>query len=158
MRIVYFGSSEFGLPSLEAIRRSRHHIEHIFTQPAQPAGRGLKARPTPVAAWASANHLPCTETADINSADVVETITGIRPDLLVVIAFARRLPRHVLDLFPRGAITCMRRCCRNTAALRRSTAPSWTARPKPGCSIITVADRMDAGMYSRRPQCPSTRR
>ena len=51
MKIVFLGSSSFGLPSLEAIADSRHTLAGVFTQPARPAGRHRDPKPTDVAAW-----------------------------------------------------------------------------------------------------------
>src|SRR5690242_8389824 len=96
MRIIYCGSGEFGIPSLAAIASSSHELVHIFTQPAQPAGRGRKMRLTPVAQWAIDNAQPCDEIRDINIPDVLEKISALKPDLMVVIAFGQKIGPEVI--------------------------------------------------------------
>src|SRR5512140_1871922 len=104
MKIIYCGSGEFGVPCLDAIAESRHTLLHIFTQPSQRAGRGLKNRPTPVAQWADAHSIPFTETADINSADIQKKISELKPDLMIVIAFGQKLSNDLVCLPAKGAI------------------------------------------------------
>ncbi|MHC4679874.1 MAG: methionyl-tRNA formyltransferase, partial [Planctomycetota bacterium] len=62
MRIVYLGSGEFGIKCLNALSSSEHHLKLIVTQPVNPAGRGRKPQPTPVARWADAHKTPFVET------------------------------------------------------------------------------------------------
>jgi methionyl-tRNA formyltransferase len=146
MRIVYLGSSEFGIPCLEALVDSPHELALIFTQPAHPAGRGRHPRPTPVAEWASARRIACLESPDINSPDSLVRLAESRSDLLVVIAFGQKISRPVIDLFPKGAINVHA----SLLPLYRGAAPINAAivegRTKSGVSIITLADRMDAGL------------
>ena len=52
MNLVYLGSGEFGVPCLDALKASGHNLCLVVTQPANPAGRGRKPQPTPVAQWA----------------------------------------------------------------------------------------------------------
>ncbi len=150
MRIVYLGSSEFGIPCLEALVTSSHELVHIFTQPAQPAGRGRQLRPTPVAGWAAAHRVPCLESADINSPESLTQLAACRGDLLVVIAFGQKISRPVIELFPKGAINVHA----SLLPLYRGAAPINAAiidgRTESGISIITLADRMDAGFVLGR--------
>ena len=76
MNIVYLGSGQFGLPCLDAILGSRHKIALVITQPAQPAGRGRKEKPTPVAEWAVENNIPVIEAHDVNSPEIIDTINS----------------------------------------------------------------------------------
>jgi len=91
MRIVYCGSGEFGLPSLEAIVASEHNLCLVLTQPPHPAGRGRKSKPTAVASWAEKNTVSYHETDNINSPDMLGKIADFKPDLLVVIAFGQKI-------------------------------------------------------------------
>ena len=84
MKIVYLGSGEFGIECLNALYAEALDMRFIVTQPPQPAGRGRKPRPTPVAQWANNHSLDYIETEDINAPSVIDTIAALKPDLVVV--------------------------------------------------------------------------
>lgn len=145
MDIVYLGSGQFGLPCLDAIIQSNHKISLVITQPAQPAGRGRKEKPTPVAEWAARNNVPVIEAPDVNSPLIIEKIKSCEPDLLVVIAFGQKISKGVADIAPKGAINVHA----SLLPKYRGAAPiNWAiinGDTETGISIITVAERMDAG-------------
>ncbi|MBE0537086.1 MAG: methionyl-tRNA formyltransferase [Phycisphaerae bacterium] len=145
MRIVYFGSSSFGLPSLETLRRSEHQVVGVFTQPARSAGRHKTPRPTAVADWARTHGVPCAEAADINAAEMREAVAACRADLLVVIAFGQKIGSALIEMHPKGAINVHA----SLLPKYRGAAPvNWAiinGETESGVSIITLADRMDAG-------------
>ncbi|MBN1124372.1 MAG: methionyl-tRNA formyltransferase [Sedimentisphaerales bacterium] len=153
MRIVYFGSSEFGIPSLDALVESGKEIVHLFTQPAHRAGRGRLPRPTPVSVWADDHRLDCTETGDINASVMIEKIAALKADLLVVIAFGQKIGNAVLNLFDKGAINVHA----SLLPEYRGAAPiNWAiidGKTETGISIITVARRMDAGDILAQAKC-----
>jgi len=87
MKIVFFGTSDFALPSLEALISSRHQISCVVTQPDRRRGRGLKVAPPPVKVLASKNGLPTYQPEDLKDAEVVKNLTTFDPHLLVVVAY-----------------------------------------------------------------------
>jgi methionyl-tRNA formyltransferase len=145
MNIVYLGSGQFGLPCLNAILVSRHKISLVITQPAQPAGRGRKEKPTPVAEWSAENQISVIEAPDVNSSEIIEKIKSCKPDLLVVIAFGQKISKEITDIAPKGAINVHA----SLLPKYRGAAPiNWAiinGDSETGISIITVAERMDAG-------------
>lgn len=144
MRIAFFGSGEFGLPTLRALATS-HTLVGVVTQPDKPAGRGTTLTPTPIAALAQSDlpSVPLLKPARCNLPEVVEEIHGWNADAWVVIAFGQKLGPALLD--------------RHFAInLHASILPRWRgAAPinaailagdtHSGNSVITLADRMDAG-------------
>jgi methionyl-tRNA formyltransferase len=145
MKIVFAGSGEFGIPSLEAMAQSAHDVCGIVTQPTRSAGRGRKSRPTPVAAWARQQGLPYWETTDINDASTLEILKDHQPDVMVVIAFGQKIGPQVVTLPEKGSIN-----------VHASLLPRWRGAAPinwaimegdtvTGISIITLAERMDAG-------------
>ena len=145
MNIIYLGSGEFGVECLNALSGSRHALRLIVTQPANPAGRGRKPNPTPVACWADAHSVPFIETDNVNAPDVVETIAGYEPDLIVVIAFGQKIGNDLVNLPPKGAINVHA----SLLPKYRGAAPiNWAiinGESQTGISIITLAEKMDAG-------------
>ena len=154
MRIVYFGSADFGLLSLDAVMGSDHELVHIFTQPAHAAGRGRKERPTPVAVWAQNNGVPCTGAENINSPGMVEKVRACNGDLLLVIAFGQKVGNEVIDLHEHKAINVHG----SVLPKYRGAAPiNWAivnGEKETGVSIITLAERMDAGEVLRIGRLP----
>lgn len=156
MRLVYFGSGAFGLPTLESLARN-HEVLAVVTQPDKPAGRGSKLTPTPIGAWAAEQlpGVPLLKPAKVNTPEMIGTIRAFPADAWVVIAFGQKLPKALLEgrfainlhasLLPRW-----RGAAPINAALLAGDAVS-------GNSVITLADRMDAGLIlgtSRRDVDP----
>jgi methionyl-tRNA formyltransferase len=140
MRIVYVGSGEFGIECLNALAGGRHDLVFLVTQPAQPAGRGQKPKPTPAALWAKEHSVPSVETDYVNSVQTLETIAGCKPDLIIVIAFGQKIGQELVRLAPKGAINVHA----SLLPKYRGAAPiNWAIIN--GVSIITLAEKMDAG-------------
>jgi methionyl-tRNA formyltransferase len=150
MKITFFGSGDIGIPCLEALKASPNELCGIFTQPARPAGRKRTPTPTPVANWAKENGVRCTESENINSPDMAEQIAACGGRLLVVIAFGQKISQEVVALHPAGAINVHA----SLLPKYRGAAPiNWAVingETQTGISIITLADRMDAGAVLAR--------
>lgn len=155
MKIVYFGSGQIGLPSLQALAGSpSHQLVGIFTQPARQAGRKQKSTPTSVAAWAMENSVSYTEAENINSPDMFEKISVCNGDLLVVIAFGQKISNEVTALFEKGAVNVHA----SLLPKYRGAAPvNWAvinSESETGVSIITLAEKMDAGLVLAQTAIP----
>jgi methionyl-tRNA formyltransferase len=153
MKIVYLGSGEFGVECLNALAGSDHNLQLIVTQPPHQAGRGRKPRPTPVARWANTQSVPFIETENANAQDVIERIADCGVELTVVIAFAQKIGRQLIDLPGPG------RAINVHASLLpkyRGAAPiNWAiinGESQTGISIITLAEKMDAGKILAQAQ------
>jgi methionyl-tRNA formyltransferase len=145
MNVVYLGSGEFGVPSLDALKASHHTLALVVTQPANPAGRGRKPQPTPVAQWAAAHAVPFAETDNVNSPQMLAQIADCRPDVLVVIAFGQKIGPELVALASKGAINVHASLlpkCRGAAPINWAILRGET---RTGNSIITLAEKIDAG-------------
>ena len=145
MNIVYLGSGEFGLECLNALSGSGHVLRFVVTQPPNPAGRGRKPCGTPAACWADAHSVSFLEAGNVNTPDVLKTIAGYEPDLIVVIAFGQKVGSDLVNLPPKGAINVHA----SLLPKYRGAAPiNWAiinGETETGISIITLAEKMDAG-------------
>jgi methionyl-tRNA formyltransferase len=145
MNLVYLGSGEFGVPCLDALKASGHTLALVVTQPANPAGRGRKPQPTPVAQWAAAHAVPFAETDNVNAPEMMARIAGCRPDVLVVIAFGQKISPELVALAAKGAINVHA----SLLPKYRGAAPiNWAilrGETHTGNSIITLAEKIDAG-------------
>jgi len=145
MNLVYLGSGEFGVPCLDALQASGHNLCLVVTQPANPAGRGRKPQPTPAGQWAAEHGVAFVETENVNAPEVLQRIVACRPDVIVVIAFGQKIGKEVVALPPKGAINVHA----SLLPKYRGAAPINCAIVRgetyTGNSIITLADKIDAG-------------
>jgi methionyl-tRNA formyltransferase len=104
-RIVFAGSPDFAVPSLERLAESRHRLVAVLTQPDRPAGRGRALQASPVKQCALARGLPVYQPESFKrDFQAVAKLRAYDPDLVVVVAYGLILPRTVLDLPARGCI------------------------------------------------------
>ncbi len=100
VRVVFFGSPAFALPSLEALHAAGHEIALVVTQPDRPAGRGQKPTPSPVAAYARDHALPLWQTPSLRGDGAEAVLRATRADVMALAAFAELVPRNVLEMTP----------------------------------------------------------
>ena len=145
MRIVFCGSGSFAVPALEAILASGHEVAEIVTQPARPAGRGGKLRPTPLAEAARAIGLESVECLDVNSDEVAAAIAGAAPDVICVADFGQLVRPRVRQLARVDAINLHASLL---PELRGAAPINWAVirgYPRTGVTTFSLVDRMDAG-------------
>lgn len=145
MNLLFLGSGAFGLPTLAALSRS-HAILAIVSQPDRPAGRGGSLTPTPIASYA-AEHLPTIplhKPPKINDPSVVAQLRAYNADAWVVIAYGQKLGKPLLDgIFAINLHGSLLPRWRGAAPIN---AAILVGDPEVGSCIITLADRMDAGL------------
>lgn len=98
MRLVFAGTPEVALPSLDALRSSRHELVAVLTRPDARAGRGRRSGRSPVAAWARDQGLPVLQPARPSDPGFLAELTRIAPDCLPVVAYGALIPRAALDV------------------------------------------------------------
>jgi methionyl-tRNA formyltransferase len=98
LRVVFAGTPEFARAALEAIATAGFNIVGVLTQPDRPAGRGLRAQPSPVKAWALANGLAVDQPQSLRAEAAQARLATLVPDVMVVAAYGLILPQAVLDL------------------------------------------------------------
>ncbi len=161
MRILFLGSGEFGLPTLQHLARSAQHtITGIVTQPDRPAGRRRELTPTPIGAWAAENlpggSVPLFKPENINEPAMLAQVRAVPADAWVIIAFGQKLSRELIDgRFAINLHASLLPRWRGAAPINRAMMAGDT---ETGNSVITIADRMDAGLVlgtSRRPITPN---
>ncbi len=156
MNLIYFGAGAFGLPTLDRLVQD-HKVLLIVTQPDRPAGRGGKLTPTPIAQWAAehAPHIPVLKPEKVNDPQVVAQIRAAGSHAFVVIAFGQKLGRSLLDgVFAINLHASLLPRWRGAAPINAAMLAGDTLT---GNSVITLADRMDAGLIlgqSSRPITP----
>ena len=102
-RIIFMGTPQFAVPTLETIIREKYEILSVVTQPDRPKGRGRKLATSPVKAVAQENNLKILQPERLDDR-FLEAIVPLRPDLFVVIAFGQIIPGKILSSARRGGI------------------------------------------------------
>ena len=98
MKIIFMGTPEFSVPSLQAII-DEFEVLAVFTQPDRPKGRGKKLAMSPVKELAAKFNIPVYQPLKLkNNIEMIELIKNIKPDFIVVVAFGQILPKEVLDI------------------------------------------------------------
>jgi methionyl-tRNA formyltransferase len=103
MRVLFYGTPEFAVPTFEAVRR-HHEIVAVVTQPDRPAHRGQRLTAPPVKERALATALPVLQPPRLRDPGWAEQLAALRADVAVVVAFGQILPKPVLDAPRRGSI------------------------------------------------------
>jgi len=145
MKIVFFGTSEFAIPSLEVLHRSGHELLAVVTQADKPAGRGRKVLESPVKQWASGRKIQVLQPENSSDFSFMMTLKQMNPELFVLVSYGKILPPFLLALPPRGAINVHPSLL---PRYRGANPVSWAilnGETKTGISIIQMAEEVDAG-------------
>ncbi|MBQ5584365.1 MAG: methionyl-tRNA formyltransferase [Ruminiclostridium sp.] len=145
MKILFMGTPDFAVPSLQALIEAGHEIVGVFTQPDKPKNRGMKLLPTPVKVVALEHDIPVFQPTKLRDGTALETIQGLAPDLIVVAAYGRILPQEILDYPKLGCINVHS----SLLPKYRGSAPiHWAilnGDAESGVTIMNVVLELDAG-------------
>ncbi|MBD8606191.1 methionyl-tRNA formyltransferase [Aeromicrobium sp. CFBP 8757] len=145
MRIVFAGTPETALPSLEALVASRHDVVAVVTRPDAPAGRGRTLTPSPVAVAAEAHGIEVLKPAKPSDPAFMDRLRELAPDCVPIVAYGALIRREALDVPRFGWIN-----------LHFSVLPSWRgAAPVQraimagdevtGATVFSLVEELDAG-------------
>ena len=144
-KIVFMGTPEFSIPTLESLVNSNHKILAVYSQPASKANRGQKLIPSQVEVSAKEHSLNLRTPDNLNNDKEYNYLKKLNPDLVVVIAYGKIIPKKFLDLSKHGFIN-----------VHASLLPKWRgAAPiqraimnldnQTGISIMKIVEELDAG-------------
>jgi len=145
LRIVFFGTPEFAVPSLRALLASGDEVGGVVCQPDRPAGRGQRLAVPPVKEVALQSRVPLLQPETLRAPEFRDALRACAPDLIVVAAYGKILPKNILDLPPHGCINVHA----SLLPKYRGAAPvQWAilrGETVTGVTIMQMAERMDAG-------------
>ncbi len=146
MRILFMGTPEFAVPSLEALIAAGHDVCGVFCQPDKPVGRHQnKLQPPPVKECALAHGIPVFQPTKLRDGTALAQIRELAPDLIVVAAYGRILPQDILDQPAMGCINVHS----SLLPKYRGAAPiNWAilnGDKETGVTIMHMAAALDAG-------------
>ncbi|MGZ4810213.1 MAG: methionyl-tRNA formyltransferase, partial [Thermoanaerobaculia bacterium] len=144
MRIVFFGTPEFAVPSLEAVARE-HEVILAVAQPDRPAGRGMRTQTPPVAERARTLGIEVVQPAKIRDPQFLQRIELLAPDAAVVVAYGKILPASLLSMARLGFFNVhgsLLPSYRGAAPIQRAIEAGEATT---GVSIIRVDEELDHG-------------
>ena len=145
MRVVYFGSGEFGLPTLEGLAAAGHDLAAVVTQPDRVAGRGCKVRPTPIKEAAERLGLKILQPETPNTPEFAETLRELSVDLAVIVAYGHLIKSPLLGIPGRGFINLhasLLPAYRGAAPVPRAILSGETVS---GATVFCLDERFDTG-------------
>lgn len=145
MRILFWGTPDFAVPTLRALLGEGHDVVGVVTQPDRPAGRGRALRPSPVKLQALEEGLPVLQPERARGDEFMDAVRALEPELSVVVAYGQILRREVLDLPELGSVNVHASLL---PALRGAAPINWAIKlghPRTGITIMRMVEQMDAG-------------
>ena len=145
MRILFMGTPDFAVPSLEALIAAGHTVCGVFTQPDKPRNRGMKLQAPPVKVCALAHNIPVYQPVKLRDGAALALIQELAPELIVVAAYGRILPDEILAAPPKGCINVHS----SLLPKYRGSAPvQWAVLngdAETGVSIMQMDEGLDTG-------------
>lgn len=145
MKILFMGTPEFAVPSLNALLGAGHTVCGVFTQPDKPKNRGMKLLPSPVKVCALSHEIPVFQPAKMRDGEALGYLRELDPELIVVAAYGKILPSEILDYPVKGCINVHS----SLLPKYRGAAPiNWAilnGEAVTGVTIMHMAPVLDAG-------------
>lgn len=142
MRLVFLGTPQFAVPSLERILAEGHEVQAVYTQPDRPKGRGRELSASPVKQFALARGLAVRQPERVRRPEVVQELAALGPEVMVVVGYGQIIPQSILDIPPLGIVNVHA----SLLPKYRGAAPvQWAiARGEPVTGVTTM--KIDAGL------------
>ena len=145
MNIVFMGTPEFADASLKALLGSKHQVTAVFTRQDTPKNRGMKMAMPPVKETALAAEIPVYQPRTLREEGVLETLQALAPDIIVVAAYGRFLPKSILDLPKYGCINVHASLLPKYRGASPINAVILNDEAETGVTIMQMAEGMDTG-------------
>ena len=144
-KIVFMGTPEFSVPSLEAIIKNKFNIAQVYTQPPKKSKRGQKINPSPVEEFSKKNKLNCRSPLNLNTDEEYEIFKKLSSDIVIVVAYGKIIPKKFLKIPKFGFINIHASLLpkwRGAAPIQRSI---MNMDKKIGISIMKIEEKLDSG-------------
>ncbi len=156
MRVVFWGTPDFALPSLHALLDSEHEVTGVITQPDRPAGRGRVKRAPPVKKVAVKSGVPVLQPEKPRGPEFMAEVSGLEPQMCVVAAYGQILKPEVLELAPLGFFNVHASLL---PGLRGAAPVNWAiirGYEETGVTIMRMVEKTDAGPVLGQASCSIT--
>ena len=153
-KIVFMGTPEFAVPTLEQLLKSNHKILTVYSQPPSKANRGQKIKPSDVELFSKKNSLNVRTPSKLDSDEEYNFIKNLNPDIAVVIAYGKIIPKKFLNLAKQGFINVHASLLpkwRGAAPIQRSI---MNLDNETGVSIMKITENLDTGPVINQAKIP----
>ena len=153
MRLIFFGTSDFAVPSLRKILQSRYNLAAVVTQPDRKKGRELILAPPPVKREIEGKAIPIHQPQDVSKSDTISILRGYNADIFVVVDFGQILKPEVLKI-PR--LYCVNLHASLLPKYRGAAPINWAiinGEVVTGLTAIKMNEKMDRGDIILRREC-----
>jgi methionyl-tRNA formyltransferase len=153
VRIIFAGTPEFAVPSLQMLLASKHEVCAVYTQPDRPAGRGRKMQPSPVKELALSAGIPVFQPLSLKPEGDLQQLRDLNPDLMIVVAYGMILPQAALDIPKLGCLNVHGSLLprwRGAAPIQRAV---MVGDEKTGVTIMRIIHKLDAGDMLHKEEC-----
>jgi methionyl-tRNA formyltransferase len=143
--IVFMGTPQVAAVTLEHLIQGPDPLAGVVTQPDRPAGRGQRRIPSPVRRVAESRGIPVVTPEKIRDPEFLKTLKGWNPEIIVVVAYGRILPKTILDVAPHG---CLNVHYSLLPKYRGAAPAAWTiinGESTAGVTTMKLVEKMDAG-------------
>ncbi|MCK4494259.1 MAG: methionyl-tRNA formyltransferase [Methylococcales bacterium] len=154
MKIIFAGTPDFAIPTLQMLIDVKHEICAVYTQPDRPSGRGRTLKPSPIKALALKAGLTIIQVENFKTADSLKTLQNFKADVMIVVAYGLILPQTVLDAPKKGCLNIHGSLLprwRGAAPIHRALMAGDT---ETGVTIMQVIKKLDAGDMLHKEYCP----
>jgi methionyl-tRNA formyltransferase len=153
LKIIFAGTSYFSMKFLNELIESQHEVIAVITQPDRPSGRGQKITFSPVKTLSIKKNIPFFQPLELNNEKIQSEILNLNADIMIVVSYAKLIPKKILNMFPKGCIN-----------VHTSLLPRWRgATPiqsailfgdkETGISIIKMNEKIDSGTIINSVKC-----
>lgn len=153
MRVIFAGTPEFAVPTLQMLLTTEHQVCAVYTQPDRAAGRGRKLKPSPVKQVAIDAGVPVLQPQNFKGVGDLEVLKSFGADLMVVVAYGLLLPQAVLNVPKLGCINVHASLLprwRGAAPIQRAL---MAGDSKTGVTIMEMVLQLDAGDMLHKEEC-----
>ena len=145
MKILFMGTPEFAVPSLNALLGAGHTVCGVFTQPDKPKNRGMKLLPSPVKVCALSHEIPVFQPAKMRDGEALGYLRELDPELIVVAAYGKILPSEILDYPVKGCINVHSSLLPKYRGAAPINGAILNGEAVTGVTIMHMAPALDAG-------------
>jgi len=153
-RLIFMGTPQFAVPTLEALIQEGHEILAVVTQPDRPKGRGRKRVPSPIKELALMHQMEVLQPQKASDEDFCDHLRKMEPDLAIVVAFGQILKKNLLAIPEWGVINIHA----SLLPKYRGAAPiQWAilnSEPKTGLTVMRMDEGLDTGPILLQKEVP----
>jgi methionyl-tRNA formyltransferase len=153
MKIIFAGTPDFAVPSLQMLLASKHEVCAVYTQPDRPAGRGRHRHASPVKELALKSAIPVFQPLTLKTDEDLQLLMSFNADLIVVVAYGMILTQAALDVPRLGCINVHGSLLprwRGAAPIQRAL---MAGDEKTGVTIMQIVRKLDAGDMLHKEEC-----